>query len=273
MHADSTLEVNAGEINVTQSYEGIESAVITINGGNIRITASDDGLNAAGGNDGSGMMGGAGQGGGPGQRVRPGQGGQPGQGFQPGQGGQLGQDAFAVSGDYYLYINGGQIMINAAGDGIDVNGTIEMAGGVVLVNGPTENMNGALDCDGGFTLTGGYLVAVGSAGMAEAPGESSTQYSLLLNFDSTLPAGTLLHIQDSAGKNILTFSPTKAFQSIAFSSPELVAGATYTVYYGGSSSGVADGGLYQGETYTPGTPYVDFTVSGVVTWIGSRGMW
>lgn len=282
MHADSTLEVNAGDITITRSYEGIESAVITINNGAINITSNDDGLNVAGGNDGSGMMREPGQGGGREQGGGPGQGGWPaqgGEGVQPGQGGDMGQgfwpgqDGFAATGSYYLYINGGHIVINAAGDGIDSNGTIEMTGGVVLVNGPTERMNGALDYMGNFTVTGGYLVAVGSSGMAQAPGESSLQYSLLINFNSTLPAGTLIHIQDGAGTDILTFAPTKEYQSIAFSSPGLVAGATYTVYYGGSSSGVVDGGLYQGGTYTPGTPYTDFTVSSVVTRIGNAGRW
>jgi hypothetical protein len=249
VHAHSTLEVNGGDVTITQSYEGMESAVITINDGNMLINASDDGLNVAGGTDGSGTM-------------RAGPGGRPGQGLGPGQ------DAFAVSGDYFLYINGGTIQINAAGDGIDVGGIIEMTGGLVLVNGPTENMNGALDYDGEFTITGGSLVAAGSAGMAQAPSESSSQYSLLLNFESVLPAGTLVHIQDSAGNNLLTFSPVKDFQSIAFSSPALVAG-TYAVYYGGSSTGTVNGSLYQDGIYTPGTTYTSFTVSSVVTLIGN----
>ena len=52
MHADTSLEINNGEINITASYEGIESAVITIINGDIDITASDDGINVAGGVDG-----------------------------------------------------------------------------------------------------------------------------------------------------------------------------------------------------------------------------
>jgi hypothetical protein len=257
MHADSTLEINGGKISITDSFEGIESAVITTNDGDIRIISSDDGINLAGGNDGSGMVQGPWPGGGPGQGGRLGRGGSP------------GQDAFAYSGDYYLYINGGYIVIDAAGDGIDSNGAIEMTDGVVIVNGPTENMNGALDYITSFKITGGFLVAAGSAGMAEAPGESSTQCSVLLNFDSTLRAGTLLHIQTSQGHDILTFSPTKHYQSLALSSPELVTGATYDVYYGGSSTGTVNDGLYQDGTYTSGTKYTSFTISGIVTRIGN----
>ncbi len=176
-----------------------------------------------------------------------------------------------TTGDYYLYINGGYIYVDADGDGLDINGAIAMTGGTVLVNGPTENMNGALDYDGGFSLSGGFLVAAGSAGMAQAPDGSSSQNSLLINLNGSLPAGTLIHIQNSAGEDILTFAATKQYQSIAFSSPELVNGETYTVYYGGSSSGSLVDGLYQDGAYSAGTELTSFTVSGVVTMIGSGG--
>lgn len=251
IHADSTLAVNGGDINITKSYEGIESAIITINNGNIFLTSSDDGLNVAGGIDGSGMNPGPGRGGGRGQAGGP------------------GQDMFAASSNTYLYINGGSVVINAAGDGIDVNGAIEMTSGTVIVNGPTERMNGALDYDRSFKMTGGFLVAAGSSGMAQAPDESSTQYSVLLNFDTTQQAGTVIHIRTSEGNEILTFSPAKEYQSVAFSSSELLASATYEVYYGGSANGSVTGGLYQDGSYTPGTQYTSFTISGVVTWIGN----
>lgn len=250
MHADSTLVVNDGNIQITRSYEGIESAVITLNGGDIHIVASDDGINVAGGADGSGMNPGMGPGGRP--------------------AGGPGQDAFTSFGNYYLYINSGYVAIEASGDGIDANGTIEMTGGVVLVNGPTEQMNGALD-HAGFTMTGGYLVATGSVGMAQAPGQTSTQYSVLIYLTATQPAGTLVHIQNSAGEDILTFAPTREYQSIAFSSAELVYGETYTIYTGGSSTGTVTDSLVQEGTYTPGTAYASFTVSGVLTIIGSGG--
>jgi hypothetical protein len=162
-------------------------------------------------------------------------------------------------------------VVDAAGDGIDANGTIDMTGGTVIVNGPTEQMNSALDYDGSFTLSGGVLVAVGSAGMAQGPTDTSSQPSLLLNFDAMLQAGTLLHIESSAGGDILTFAPSKAYQSIVFSSPELVSGASYNVFYGGSASGTATNGLYQDGAPDPGTQYTSFTVSSAVTRIGGAG--
>lgn len=245
MHADTSLEINGGEISITESYEGIESAVITINNGDIDITASDDGINVAGGVDSSGMMPGGRPGGGP------------------------GQDAFSYTGDYYLYINGGTIVVNAGGDGLDVNGAIEMTDGLVVVHGPTEQMNAALDYDGYFNISGGVSVAAGSAGMAMTPSQTSSQNSTLIYFTSTLLAGTLVHIQNSAGEEIMTLALAKDSQTIAFSSPELVNGETYTIFTGGNVTGVETGGLYLEGSYYPGSEYASFTVSGVVTMIGS----
>ena len=239
MHSDSTLEINSGDLSILKSYEGIESAVLTLNDGNIHIVASDDGINAAGGNDGSAING------------RP------------------GQNDFNFSGDYHLYVNGGYIVIDATGDGIDVNGAIDMTAGVVIINGPTANNNGSLDYLGAFNMTGGFLVGVGSAGMAQAPSTSSTQYSVLLTFPSAQSAGTMVHIETEDGEEILTFVPTKAYQSVVLSSPELENGSTYTVYSGGNSTGTVTDGLYAGGTYTAGTQVTDFAISSIVTGAGS----
>lgn len=238
MHADSTLEIDGGNIDITKSYEGIESAIITINAGNIHVTSSDDGIN---GSDGSSSTGGT-----------------------PGQPGQGGGGTYS-SGNCFLYINGGYIAVDATGDGLDVNGGIQMTGGTVIVNGPTANDNGALDYDSSFIISGGFLVATGSSGMAQAPGSSSTQYSVLVNFRSTLSAGTLFHIQASDGTDIVTFKPTRQYQSVAFSSSSLKRGSAYSVYYSGSSTGTLTDGIYSSGTYTPGTQYSSFTVSSVVT--------
>ncbi len=248
IHADSSIEINDGDIVIAKCYEGIESAVITINGGDISIVSTDDGINVAGGNDGSGMM-------------------QPGQMGRPGA--VPGQDTFVSAGNYWLYINGGRIVITAGGDGMDANGSIVMTGGTVIVNGPTDNSNGAIDYDGSFRITGGFLVAVGSSGMAQAPGTTSTQNSVLVNFSAAQAAGSLIHIQNSSGSGILTFAPSKRYQSLAFSSPELIRGSAYNVYLGGSSTGTVTDGLYENGICTPGSRYTSFTVSGAVTTIGN----
>ncbi len=277
MHADAMLEINAGEVWINQSYEGIESAVITINGGNIHITASDDGVNVAGGVDGSGAMQG-----GPGRQ--PGGAGMPQDGPEmpqdgPGmpQGGpgmpqgRPGQDMFAASGNYFLYIHDGYLYVDAQGDGMDVNGAIEMTGGVVLVNGPTQQMNGALDYDAGFNISGGLLLAAGSAGMAMAPDVSSTQASVLVYFDQTQPGGMPVSIVGSDGQTVLSFIPTREYQSLVVSSPSLVDGSGYQVVTGGDLTGTATDGLMQAGAISGGNLFDSFIVNGAVTTLGSGG--
>ena len=243
IHGDATLTINDGDIDITQSYEGVESNVITVNDGNIRVTASDDGINASSGaGESFGMGGGMGR---------------------PGQG------VTTYTGDTWLYINGGTLVINSGGDSLDANGAIEMTGGTVIVHGPTNSGNGALDYDGTFNISGGLLVAAGSAGMAQAPSTSSSQNALLVNFSAAQAAGTLVHIEDSAGNNLLTFAPAKDFQSLVFSSPDLATGESYNIYTGGSASGESNNGLYANGTYTPGNLYTTVAVESVITQVGT----
>lgn len=250
IHADSTITINKGTIDIVKSYEGIESQIITINNGNIRLVSSDDGLNAAGGNNDFRM------GGGPG--------GAPGGRFGGARGGGRGR-GFGGFGNYQLNINGGRIVVDAYGDGIDINGSVVMTGGQLIINGPTADFNSALDYNVSFTISGGLVVAAGSSRMAQAPAGSSTQNSLLLNFNTAQQAGTPFHIQNSSGKGILSFIPTKRYQSVAFSSPELMSGESYDVFIGGTVSGSASDGLYLGAKYIPGTKYTSFTVSNNMT--------
>lgn len=242
MHANTSLMVNGGTLNIAKSYEGIESALITINSGTLHITSSDDGINVAGGNDASAL------------------------------GNRPGQNEFTANTAYYLYINDGYICIDAGGDGLDSNGSIDMNGGTVIVNGPTSDGNGALDYQGTFTLDGGFLVAAGSAGMAMTPSADSTQYSVLVNFTAQVSAGTMLHFETSAGEEIVTFVPGKVYQSILISTPTSQNGDTLNLYYGGTSTGTLQDGLYTGGSYSAGTLVTTLEISSVVTGLGSSGM-
>jgi hypothetical protein len=237
VHADVALGINGGEITITKSYEGLESAIITINDGFIDLVASDDGINVAGGNDGSGMQ-------------------------RPGGGGFGGN---VTNSNYYLYINGGTIAVNASGDGLDANGSIEMTGGTVIVNGPTSNGDGALDFDQKFTISRGLLIAAGSAQMAQAPGTASSQSVISITFSGAVSAGTLVHLANKDGEGVLTFAPLKNMQHLVISSPELSIGNSYKLYKGGSSTGSQFQGLYSGGTYAPGTLYKEWNINSTVT--------
>lgn len=252
LHSNGSLSIAGGSITIASGDDAIHSdSTIVIGGGTIRVTRCYEGIESGVVtiNDGTIHI-------------------------------TASDDGINVTAGY-LYINGGYLAIDAGGDGLDVNaatatrdpmagGSVVMTAGTVIINGPTASNNGALDF-GTFKMTGGYLLAVGSSGMAQALSTTSTQYSVMVNFTSARAAGTMLHIQTQDGEDILTFLPAKAYQSVVLCTPALAKGTTCAVYTGGSSTGTAVDGLYSGGTYTPGTQYTTFTISSVVTTIGSTG--
>lgn len=240
IHSDTKLDINGGIINISKSYEGIESTTININDGNIHVVASDDGINAAGGNDVSTET------------------------------GMPGNDKFSSSGDALININGGYVYVDASGDGIDANGSINMVGGTVLVNGPTNNGNGSLDYDETFDISGGTLVAAGSAGMAQMPSDSSSQKILNLSLTSQ-ESNTVVNIKSSDGKNILTYSPSKNYSSVIVSTPDIKDNTKYTVSVGGTAKGEAKDGLYYDGNYSGGTEVGSETISSTITNITQEG--
>ena len=232
IHADNTVTIDDGTIDINQSYEGIEATEITLNGGDIALTTSDDGINAAGGNDASAVSG------------RP------------------GESTFTstAEGAGLLTINGGTLVVNASGDGLDSNGSIEMNDGTVIVNGPTDSMNGTLDYDSTFNINGGTLIGVGSSGMAMSPSSTSTQ-SFLFTSSIPLAADEAIQITGPDGEVILTFEASTTAQSLVFSSPELVNGSAYTITTGGTVSGDSATGIYEDTSFSGGSSTVEVSAT------------
>ncbi len=147
-----------------------------------------------------------------------------------GFGGDMGNNT-----DCYIEISGGTITINAEGDGIDSNGSLKITGGMLYINGPTMSGNGSLDYNGTGEITGGTVMVAGSAGMAMGFSDTSTQYSLLYNLSAAVEANQVVTLTDPDGNKMVSFVPTKNYQSVVISSPELKQGVTYHLTCGDQS--------------------------------------
>ena len=168
-----------------------------------------------------------------------------------------------------ITINGGSIYVSANGDGVDANGSIYMNGGKLIINGPTDNGNAALDYDKEIKITGGILVASGFSGMALNTSNSSTQNSIMINFSETINNSELISIFDSNDNEIFTYSSSKKYQNIVISIPDLKKGETYTIYKGGSTNSIENNGLYEVGSYVGGSNYSKFTIENTVNSIGN----
>ncbi|MCI1722844.1 MAG: carbohydrate-binding domain-containing protein [Lachnospiraceae bacterium] len=231
IHADETLTVNDGDITVAKSYEGLESALITINGGNISATASDDGINAAGG-DASTDSTAAGTtdstAAGTTDSTADTSGSSTSAQTKTMGGGMAGGMQSDSTG--YLVINGGTIYVNAGGDGLDANSTITQTGGDIVVDGPTDDGNGALDYGTEYKMTGGSVLAIGSSGMLQAVSDDSTVKCLTVVYSSSQEAGTVITVKDSSGNTVFTQTAAKQYDSFVYAGDNLKEGETYTVY-------------------------------------------
>lgn len=83
---------------------------------------------------------------------------------------------------------------------------------------------------------------------------------------STFSAGTLINIQDTDGKNLVSFAPVRKAYYFVFSSPALLTGSSFKVYSGGTVTGATvTNGLFVGGSYSGGTQKGTFTPSSKVT--------
>lgn len=209
VHADDNLQVDGGTIDIKKCCEGLEGVQITLNDGDISIVASDDGINAADGSSSSGM----------------------------GIGGFGGGQTSSSDSSILLTINGGNIFVNAGGDGLDSNGNIVMNGGNVTVLGPTSDGDTALDFDGAFTINGGVLMAFGSSGMLETPTSAQNGCCIVTTL-GTVSANSAFSLTDSSGNVIMSYTPTKNYASAIVYSSDIKSGSTYTVTAGSTTQSI-----------------------------------
>ncbi|WP_338788617.1 carbohydrate-binding domain-containing protein [Metabacillus sp. FJAT-53654] len=257
IHGDTNVAINGGEINIDKSKEGIEGMNITIADGTIHVNAADDGVNNNGGSSEFGMPGMAMNESGASEET------------------ETAEEETATeetSEEGKLLIEGGYLYVNANGDGLDSNTAIKMTGGTVLVYGPSSSGNGSLDYDQSFIIEGGTLVAAGSSGMAQGISEDSNQNAIMMTFTEFQEAGTTMYVEDSNGEQVFAIAPEKQYQTILISTPELQNEQTYTLSSGGVLTGENRDGVYNTAEYKAGSQSVEYTLSGVMTYLDESGV-
>ncbi|MGN0187461.1 MAG: carbohydrate-binding domain-containing protein [Paludibacteraceae bacterium] len=223
--SDSAVVINGGNLTVTQSCEAIEAVYVIVHGGNVLLTAANDAVNATKGTV---------------------------------SGGTEQNDGSLIR------IDGGIVVANVTnGDAVDSNGNFELAGGVLIANGPKQaGAEEAIDVNGTRTFTGGTLLtaqggAGGGRGGGNRPGGQNgstfTGNVYTLAISASIAADTWLYIAID-DNTAMAYKAPNAYQSFLFGNETLTTGSTYAVYTGGTYTGGYNVGCYYyGGTYSGGT--------------------
>ena len=130
-------------------------------------------------------------------------------------------------------ISGGTLTVNAGGDGIDSNGTLEITGGTVLVSGPENNGNSALDYASTATVSGGTMIIAGMDGMAQSFSGGTQAFAMV---SATGSAGSTIQIASADGTVLASFTAPKQFDNVVVSAPGMTDGQTYQLLVDGTAT-------------------------------------
>ncbi len=153
---------------------------------------------------------------------------------------QSADDTFSEDSECWIRISGGSIYIQndtaRDADGLDSNGDVIITGGDIRISLPGDGSNCAIDygseSGGVCEISGGTVIACGSAAMAESGSSSSTQCGILYIPDSTVASGTDVILKDSEGNILLEWEVPNSSSAISLSHPDLKIGETYTIVTG-----------------------------------------
>lgn len=130
-------------------------------------------------------------------------------------------------------ISGGTLSVNAGGDGIDSNGTLEITGGTVLVSGPENNGNSALDYASTATVSGGTMIIAGMDGMAQGFSSGTQAFAMV---SATGSAGSTIQIASADGTVLASFTAPKQFDNVVVSAPGMTDNQTYQLLVDGTAT-------------------------------------
>ena len=265
IHSDKNVYIDGKSLNIKESEEGIEGKVVDIVSGDIDIKSSDDGINATDSSlktDAVSSATPAGDEQNKNLEERP----APPEGFgqKPANFEDLPADVqekiknrperpegeavpegemqrpegmphgagFENQEGTEIIIRGGDLYIDASGDGIDSNGNLTVSGGKVVIEGSGSRGDGAIDYNGTGLVTGGEVLALGGSDMLQSFSSESAQSHIVVTAKESIAVGTKITIKDEAGKVLYEHINKKAFSALVYSSKDLVKAKNYTVQIG-----------------------------------------
>ncbi|MBQ9853627.1 MAG: carbohydrate-binding domain-containing protein [Bacilli bacterium] len=133
-----------------------------------------------------------------------------------------------------ITINDGNIYIKASGDGIDSNKNLIINGGKVYTMGSSIGGDAGIDTDGSFEINGGEVIALGSD-MLQNPDKSSKQKYVSFTLNSKISKNSNISLKDSKDNEIISFTADEDFKTLVISDSELSTG-TYYIYVDGEKT-------------------------------------
>ena len=220
LHSKGDVTVENGEININAGDDAVHADnTLTVKDGKINVAASNEGLEGITVNI---------------------------------EGGDItvnsSDDGVNAAGDtedgsqasYAINISGGNLKVVPGGDGIDSNGDLNISGGNIFIDGPSDGGNAPVDYDGTATITGGSILATGNSGMFEGlGGNGSTQSSIIYYLDSNVTPGSTIKLTDESGNEIFSSADqTQSYNAVLYSSDKLESGKKYEISVGDSKESV-----------------------------------
>lgn len=130
-----------------------------------------------------------------------------------------------------ITVKNGIFTFDTLDDSVHSDSKVNISGGTFNISSGDDGIHS----DEVLNISGGILVCVGSSGMAQSPSSSSEQSFVATNNVSG-SAGSVITVKDSSGNEIYSYTASKKFASVVFSSSKIKSGESYTVSVDGSNA-------------------------------------
>ena len=197
--AAHAIEQTGGSLTVSASYEALEARYVVLSGGSANLTSEDDAINGVADD----------------------------------------HDAAKNPVGSAVLLSGADLCIYAGKDGVDVDGSLAITGGRVLIYGTTKDSR-VFDYNSSAALTGGTFAALGGENFLKPFTGAKGQATLSCVLDPQT-AKTPFTLQTESGDGILAVTSEYSYQSVLVSTPALQKASTCGIAIGGEVSGLDAG--------------------------------